>query len=230
MIIKNNQFYNLVDGKKIPMQNLEHKDYTNTYADSCLEMIERLGVWYIVAGTNDNEIVIYNHGDRKWHFAWKEFNTWRAHWIGKLPRNKIMEFDIYKIKYNRYTGFSRKTFYDLIIYVSNNTTCLKQDEVKKAKRIIFKSKGALKLTEEERIKANQAKMIGMDVLAVIGKMWNDGTWEATKVFNDYADSWIDLEKARMIWEWLKDNFRWTQKRLRELAKQHDSYKKIIENY
>jgi hypothetical protein len=230
VIIKSNQFYNLVDGKKISMKNLEHKDHTDPYADSCLEMIERLWVWYIVAWTNEKEIVLYNHWWRVGYYSGKQYKTSRAYRFWEIPRNKIMELDMYKIKYNRFTWFTWKSFYDIIIYVSNNSTIIKQDNIKKPKRVKYEQKQSLNLTEEQKAKAWQAKMVGMDVLALMEKMMADTTWETMKTFNQYDEDWIDLEKARKIGEWLKDNFRWTQKRLRELSKEHTSYKKIIENF
>lgn len=218
-----------MDSQKISMKNLEHKPYTDPFASSCLEMIDILGIWYIVAGTNDKEIVIYNHGNRVWYYGGKQYKLSRAYRFWKLPRNKIMELDMYRIRYNRYSWFTRKSFYELIIYVSNNTTCIWQNDIKKC-RIIDYKKENMNLTEKQKAMAGQAKMVSMDVLATIWKMMSDNTWEAVKVFNSYDADWIDLEKARLIWEWLKENFRKTQKKLWELAKVHDSYKKIIENY
>jgi hypothetical protein len=61
IVIKGNRFYDLITNTSIKVSSIIQETYTNPIAEACIQILEENEIGYIVAGSNNSDIAIYNH-------------------------------------------------------------------------------------------------------------------------------------------------------------------------
>lgn len=216
------RFYNLYSWTTLFSKNVWFWLLTNPIANSVMDVLEKNWLSYIIWWYNNDEIAIYNHEKKIIVSKWKRsYSSW-TYWIKRINHEALVVFDSSAIKYPYFTIFKWNDIYEIIISSIEWWFVMENEIVPNKSWWLSK----IKLNEKEKIIYRQAVMYSKRIVSLSSKF--DVTMEDMNELANYSD--VDVYRAEMIVNELKNNYNATLAKLRSQAIWKKTYKEIINSF
>jgi len=223
IVTKWTQFHDLISDTSIRVSSVRFDTYTNPLAVTCLDFLEEHDIAYIVAGSNNEDVAIYNHWKRFIvHNKEKYYSSW-TYRINKISHHDAVIFNAEITKYPYYSVFKWRDFYDLLLSTEKWWYILEKDIVKIKPSL---KKTLSSLTREEKLILWHIKIYAWRIRTLSNDLEITKEWMAElELYND-----VDQYKAVRIMDLLDKDYLGTMEKLKELVKWKTGYKQVINDF